>query len=1048
MARRSMKKCIRLLFLLLPLAVSGRAVAAEHYGQVFFNGAPVPGATVTAALGEKSFSTVTDRQGFYEFNDLADGEWKIQVEMRGFVPLDSTVKVAPGAPQGHWELNLLTLEQLLAQAQLGNAVSNAGVKPAAEPAQPATAPIESKVRTSASPAKDAAPPIATSKKDETKEAVAAPTVPADEEAEKSADGFLINGSENNAATSQYSLSPAFGNRRPGSKSLYNGGFGAIVDNSVLDARPYALTGLTAAKDAYSRTTLTATFGGPLNIPHLLYHGPNFFVAYQWTRNRDAATDSGLVPTVAERAGELATGTIPVNPQAAALLRLYPLPNVAGNSNIGGYNYQTEVLSDTHADALQSRIGRSIGRRDQLYGGFGFRSARAGSVNLFGFLDTTDTLGIDTNLNWAHRFHFPISSLLTYRFTRFRTEIRPAFENRENLSADAGIAGNDQDAADWGPPGLVFSSGIAPLNDGKSANNRNRTDAYSLSLTANRRRHTFTYGGDFRRQEFDEFSQQNPRGVFTFNGSASGNGAATGSDIEDFLTGIPAVGTLAYGNPDKYMRQSVYDAYFTDDWRVRPELTVNAGLRWDYGEPLSELHGRLVNLDIEPGFTAAVPVLASNPHGALTGANYPRSLVRPDRGGWEPRIGISWRPLPASTLVVRAGYGIYDDTSAYLSAAESMAQQAPLSTSLSVTNASPCAMGATMANVFQRCAGASTDTFAIDPNLRVGYAQDWQLSLQRDLPKALVVTLTYMGIKGTHGMQELLPNTYPVGAASPCALCPAGFVYRTSNGNSTREAGQIQLRRRLRNGATASIDYTFAKSIDDDAQVGAQGHIAAATASSASQPSAAGPAIAQNWLNLRAERGLSTFDQRQLLKVQLQYTSGMGIGGGTLLTGWKAKAFKEWTVLSRISAGSGLPETPDFLTAVPGTGITGTIRPNLTGAPVFQALGGHSLNAAAFSAPSAGQWGATRRDSIAGPDQFSLDGSLSRTFRLHPPYNLDVRADATNLLNHAVFSAWNTALNWNAAAGGTALTPVNNPTFGLPAGVNPMRSIQLTGRLRF
>ena len=133
-------------------------------------------------------------------------------------------------------------------------------------------------------------------------------------------------------------------------------------------------------------------------------------------------------------------------------------------------------------------------------------------------------------------------------------------------------------------------------------------------------------------------------------------------------------------------------------------------------------------------------------------------------------------------MVRAGYGIYDDTSVYLSAMEDMAQQAPLSTSLSVANSAACPL--TLANGFRNCAGTTPDTFAVDPNLRVGYAQIWQLSAQRDLPGALVVTATYLGTKGTRGMQEFLPNTYPIGAANACPSCPVGFVYRTSNGNST------------------------------------------------------------------------------------------------------------------------------------------------------------------------------------------------------------------------------------------------------------------------
>src|SRR6185437_4668168 len=258
----------------------------------------------------------------------------------------------------------------------------------------------------------------------------------------------------------------------------------------------------------------------------------------------------------------------------------------------------------------------------------------------------------------------------------------------------------------------------------------------------------------------------------------------------------------------------------------------AGMRWEYGAPMSELYGRMVNLDITPGFTAAEPVVASAPTGPLTGRKYPSSLVRPDRNGFEPRVGISWRPLPASTLVVRAGYGVYDDTSIYLTSAQMMYQQAPLSTSLSVANSSTCPL--TLANGFRNCAGITPDTYAVDPNLRVGYAQVWQLSMQKDFPAALVITATYQGVKGTRGMQEFLPNTYPIGATNPCPACPSGFVYRTSNGNSTRQSVQLQLRRRLRSGLTASVDYTYSKSIDNDAQLGGQGHVAVNSIASPTQ----------------------------------------------------------------------------------------------------------------------------------------------------------------------------------------------------------------------
>jgi hypothetical protein len=159
-----------------------------------------------------------------------------------------------------------------------------------------------------------------------------------------------------------------------------------------------------------------------------------------------------------------------------------------------------------------------------------------------------------------------------------------------------------------------------------------------------------------------------------------------------------------------------------------------------------------------------------------------------------------------------------------------------------------------------------------------------------------------------------------------------------------------------------------------------------------------------------------------------------MGGRTLMSGWRGRLLKEWTVSSQITAGTGLPETPIFLATVPGTGVTGTIRPDLTGAPIYSAPAGYHLNVSAFSAPAAGAWGTARRDSITGPDQFTLNGSMSRTLRLRNPFNLDVRIDANNLLNHGAFTAWNTV--------------VNSTTFGLPESANSMRSLQGTARLRF
>jgi hypothetical protein len=260
----------------------------------------------------------------------------------------------------------------------------------------------------------------------------------------------------------------------------------------------------------------------------------------------------------------------------------------------------------------------------------------------------------------------------------------------------------------------------------------------------------------------------------------------------------------------------------------------------------------------------------------------------------------------------------------------------------------------------------------------------------------------------------------------------GFVYETSNGNSIREAGMLQVRRRLRSGFAATLTYTYSKSIDDDAYLGGQGHASGSGTQSASLSSPSG-AIAQNWLNPRAERSLSSFDQRQLLNLTATYTSGEGLGGGTLMGGWRGKALKEWTVQGNMTYGTGLPETPLYPSAVPGTGFNNIIRPDLTGASIYNSGTTAHLNAAAYAEPSGG-WGTAGRNSIEGPDQFTFNTSMARTFRPHGKWYLDVSVSSNNTFNHAAYTSWNNV--------------VTSDQFGLPASVGGMRSLQTSFHLRW
>lgn len=1058
---------------LLGVATMGTAMAAEYHGQVTFSNLPVPGAIVTATQGDKKLSSITDDQGLYSFPDLADGKWSIAVAMTGFAAAAQDVTIPPGGPVAAIEIKLLSLEQIRIATNPIKVDASAPVQMAAATTLPsapgaAGAPGASGAKGAAAPAKGAGAKGAGSTE------AAAPAPPATDS--QSNDGFLINGSVNNAATSQYAMSQAFGNTRNG-HSLYNYGFSLQLNDSALNARPYSLNGENTVVPAYDNIVAGVSFGGPIKLPH--WNPRNFridFLNYQRTQDNSESTPNELLPTLAERGGNLAQVTTPINvpaanllssaclssgvkpgqpfagnqiptacisSTAAALLHFYPTPTDPTNLVD---NYQVALPSNTRGDAVSLRLSKPFGNKDYLFGGINLSSSRTGSTSMFGFHDSTDGLNLGGNITWSHRFSQRLYMNPSYSFTRSRTKSTPYFANRENVEGGGATVGGvaipqingvDTDPNYWGPPGLGFSSGVAGLGDSSSSYNRRETNSASLEVDWNRSRHNIAAGGDFNRQEFNYLSQANPRGSFGF------TGALTGSDLADFLLGIPDTSSIGYGNADKYLRQSQYDLYARDDFRVNPELSINYGVRWEYGSPTTETKGRLVNLDVAPGFTAEAPVLASNPKGSVSGIAYPTSLVRPDKIGVAPNVGIAWRPISGSSLLVRSGYQISHDTGVYQQTALLMATQAPLSISSNFNNAtllagSGCPASLTLTQAFPAgCSSSVPDNFGMDPNFRVGYLQLWYLTVQRDLPFSLQMIATYQGNKGTHGVQEFLPNTYAYGGTDPYpSTYPVGFLYRTSNGNSTREAGIMQLRRRLRSGLAGGLTYTYAKALDDDYSFGGN------------QGSSSSPQVAQDWQHPNAQRGLSTFDQRNSLSVQLQYTTGMGIGGRTLMSGWKGLIYKEWTVQTTFGVANGTPETPVYTATVPSTNSSSVFRANrVAGQPLHGSTPNVYINPNAFAPPAPGQFGNARRDSIPGPDTFSLNASMARNFRVRDRYSLNAEIDASNVLNHVVYSGYYTTVNTPVLVGGV-LTPSPNPLFGTPSNTNGMRSLSATLRLRF
>ena len=678
-----------------------------------------------------------------------------------------------------------------------------------------------------------------------------PVLPSEVDAElerQAAEGFLVNGSVNNAAASPFAQSRAFGNNRPGQRSLYTGGFGFTLGHAALDARPFSFSAERAPRPDYTDTQFAASLGGPFRIPGVR-NRPVFFAGYQHSSDHNASAQSAIMPTMEQRAGDFSGGpeirdpftgdpfpgnVIPasrISPQASALLALYPAPN----ADAGGYNFERTTVSLTNQDTFQSRVNHAISGRDSLLGTANYQRSSTDAGNVFGFVDSAGTSALDTAVTWSHRFNQFLTLRLGYQFVRQTIDSTPHFANRVNVSGLAGIAGNNQEAVNWGPPALIFSSGIAGLGPGQYLRQNSRVHAFTPEvLWRTRGGHNLAFGGSVRPQEVDVLGQQDARGSFSFNGSA------TGSDLADFLLGSPHSAAIAFGNADKLLLGESLNAYVTDDWRINPTLTVNLGLRWEYEAPYREKLNRLVNLDVAPGFTTATPVVGAE--------------LEPDPRGVQPRLALALRPIAGSSLVIRAGWGIYRNTSVYQSIALMLAQQPPLSKVLSIESIvrTPADAGEWVQRAGQSCfkqlcrrSGLPCQLCAQLAGLRsarsAGVADRHRdVSRNKGQPSHAGVRAEYISgrrRKSVRGVSER-------------------YVYLASNGSSLKNAAQLQVRRRLRQGLMAVASYTFAKATDN---------AAAFTTADLS-----GGVIAQNWLDLDAERAPSSFDQRHLLTAQVEY----------------------------------------------------------------------------------------------------------------------------------------------------------------------------------
>ncbi len=814
-----------------------------------------------------------------------------------------------------------------------------------------------------------------------------------------------------------------------------------MGNSVLDASPYSLNG-PEDKPEYASNRFGATIGGPLKIPHVFDAGPKTFFFFNMfgTRSTQPYQAFSHVPTELERSGDFSQSVLAngqpvqfidpltglmtnklspgeISSTAAQLLKYYPLPNQTGRQN-----FRLIDSTENNGTTIAFRINRSFGssattgRRGGGLAGllgrnsvnFGLNYNSNGSDLLHPFPSVSGkTHSKGWNANAGYTFSKgKWTNNLRASFNRSRSETINLYSGITNIEGLLGIAGVSQDPFDWGLPGISLSN-FTGLSDINPSNRRDDTLQIGDNVIWNHGKHNFRFGADYRHQTTAVQTNSNPRGSFIF------TGALTGYDFADFLLGVPQQTSIQDSAQPYGFAANSWDLFVNDDWRIGGSFTVQLGLRYEYQGPYTESHNQLVNLDANPTFTSVTPVLPDQT-GPFHGV-YPASLVNPDRNNWAPRIGIAWKPF--NKTVVRAGYGINYNLGQYRSIVQQLAYQPPFS--FTQTNILSATNPLTIQNGFPVVTNTVTNNYGVDPNYRLGYVQLWNLNIQRELKWNLLLNVGYSGSKGTGLDIVRAPNRGPSG------LLVAGvqpFLWESSEGSSIMHAGNVRLRKRLTKGMAFGATYTFSKSIDNASSIGGGATV-----------------VAQNDLDLAAERGLSSFDQRH--KLTGDYTIELPFGEGRKwLTrpGAAEHILGDWTLNSTFSIASGFPYTARVLGNVAdvGRGTNGTLRADTTGQSISLANPsiGEWFNTAAFVIPPTGQFGDAGRNTIIGPRTVNFNMSLAKSFQFKDTMNMEVRADASNVFNTPQFTSIDTV--------------VNSPTFGQVVGVGAPRRIQFSLRYRF
>ncbi len=872
---------------------------------------------------------------------------------------------------------------------------------------------------------------------------------------------------------------------------FHGSAWEFLRNNAFDAKSFFADSV----EPLHRNQFGGTLGGPIRKDKTF-----FFLYYEGVRNNQGETTRTTVPSDAERLGNfgdqcpLNNGTfnsqgtcidnvtgkpsqtgqlynffVPPNspPQVIPFNQLPFIDPISQNllpyyphANSGPFTYVGTQTFTNNTDQFGVRVDHYLTPRDMLNFRYSWGQSSqvdplsSAGANVPGFPVGQSQSPQNFVAQETHTFSPTLVGQVRFSFLRNKLLLDEHLNHTDPASLGFQYAPTLDSAI--GPP-FIQVGGYASIGDPITGprNTYQNSFAYSGSLTWVKGNHQLKFGGEYVYDQINVLQGIATNGFFVFSTFPVNNSFAS------FLFGQPVFFLQGGGNFDRHLRGQSFNLYAQDTWKVTRRLTVNYGLRYEVPSPYYETHN-LQNLWI-PGRQSVV--FPTAPTGLLYpgDAGVPRGLIPTQRDGFAPRVGLAYDLDGSGRTLITAAYGIFYDPY-YTGSGGPL--QTPISAppylqtpQISVPNFADPYNGE---NPFNGSFAQPMTILTLSPNLRLPYAQDWNVNIQRALGRDWLFQVGYVGTKGTKLPRFIeanpavyIPGNNPDGSpisnqdnadqrrlysgcsvynTNPCTYSSVGEIAGIAN--STYNALEVSLRKRLSYGLSLLASYTFSKTLDDASTFNITG--------SASQSTAGENDLAQDPFNLKAEHGRSMFDARHRFVVSYQWN----LPWFSHPQNWYEHVLSNWQVNGITTLMSNTPFTvydssnPSLQGSAPEISGFPSSRPNqvgdpntgvcLDGSPVRSP--GCWFNTSAFASAATGQFGNVGRNTLLGPAYQQWDFSVIKMIPIHETMNLQFRAEFFNIFNNVNFVLPN--------------NDIASPNFGQIQAAQAGREIQLALKFTF